>query len=352
MPLDFWGHVIELLIEACLREHQEKLIFGRFRLLAMDGTTIDLPNWKALRDHFGMSKNGAGAHAAQARLTMLQFPRARLPYRYELTPLSEGENTVARRLVKSLSAMDLVLMDAGFWSYGLFWDIQRQNSFFAIRLKSQVKLKTLRSQGRHERLVRWTPSDTRGNWRKECLPKSIDLRVIDYHICGYRKPSIVTNVLESSVISREEWTRLTTEASAQARLLPGLQHQRWEIETGYRELKVEQGLEGGLRGRTPETIKYEVAGHIVLYLLTRWLILETARKHGLDPLRLSFLNAQRELHDMATSLLIASPKHLETLLERLLERISKHKVNYRPGRHYPRKKRKTSKTTATMINKA
>jgi len=40
----------------------------------------------------------------------------------------------------------------------------------------------------------------------------------------------------------------------------GLYHRRWEIETTYFELKEVQGLERSLRGRTPETIQFEVAG--------------------------------------------------------------------------------------------
>ena len=38
-------------------------------------------------------------------------------------------------------------MDRGFWSYGLFWQIQRRQAFFGIRLRRGVKLKTLRNAG-------------------------------------------------------------------------------------------------------------------------------------------------------------------------------------------------------------
>jgi len=163
-------------------------------------------------------------------------------------------------------------------------------------LKSDVKLSTLERLGQSERLVRWTPKDSRGNWRKAGLPKSIDLRVVEYRVPGFRPQSIVTNVLSPKKISREDWTRLTTSCEdAHRKLLPGLFHRRWEIETSYSELKVVQGMEGQLRSRTPESIAYEVAGHVVLYLLVRWLIVEAAVKHDLDPLRVSFLHAFREL---------------------------------------------------------
>lgn len=120
----------------------------------------------------------------------------------------------------------------------------------------------------------------------------------------------------------------------------GLYHRRWEIETTFKELKVTQGMEGSLRGRTPEAIRYEIAGHVLLYLLIRWLIVEAAVEHGIeDPLRLSFKESLEELKDMRQSLLTATPQRVaEVLLPRLLERIAEHLVPLRPGRHYPRPK--------------
>ena len=48
--------------------------------------------------------------------------------------------------------------------------------------------------------------------------------------------------------------------------------------TGCPALKVDQGLDRHLRSHTPASIEYEVAGHVVLYLLIRWLIVEAATK--------------------------------------------------------------------------
>jgi hypothetical protein len=310
----------------------------------MDGTRIDLPNWKPLRQHFGSAKNKTGVHHVQAQMVMLQFPFTRLPCHYRLAPVSQGEVTLARELTAYLQPRDLVLLDAGYWSYHLLWAIARRGAYFALRYRRNVKLRTLRrlQPDGKDKLVRWTPKDSRGNWRKLELPPSIDLRVVEYRVPGFRTQSLVTNVLQPREISRADWTRLTTECEdARRKLLPGLFHRRWEIETTYNELKVHQGLDRHLRSRTVESIQYEVAAHVVYYLLLRWLIVEAAVKHGLDPLRLSYVDAQRELATMRPSLICAAPawaaKHL---LPRLLDRIAEHQVPVRPGRHYPRRKKK------------
>jgi hypothetical protein len=65
-------------------------------------------------------------------------------------------------------------------------------------------------------------------------------------------------------------------------------------------------MEKSLRSRSPDSIQFEIAGHVVLYFLIRWLMVEAGVKHGVDPLRLSFTNAYRELLDIHPSLVIAS----------------------------------------------
>ena len=347
MPLSFWLELIVVLCERFIQDHGERLRFNGFRVLAMDGTRLNLPEAEPLRTFFGTSKNKAGNHRPQARMLLLQFPFVRLPYRYLLSPLSIGENTQALTLVQSLSPKDLVLLDAGFLSYGVLWNIQNRKAFFAIRLACGVCLKTLRRLSSNERLVRWTPKDSRGRWRKAGLPKSIDLRVVQYRVPGFRRQAILTNVLSPEKISRDDWTRLTTSCGETGRkLLPGLFHRRWEIETTYHELKVDQGLDRHLRSHTPASIQYEVAGHVVLYLLVRWLIVEAAVKHGLDPLRVSFLHALEELEAMRPLLICSSPLWVaHILLPRLLDRIASHLVPVRPGRHYPRRKKKTKLST-------
>lgn len=336
LPWRFWAALILLLTERFEARHGDRTRFRRFRLLTLDGTCLDLPHWKPLRDFFGTVSNGKGRRRTQARLVMLQLPSVRLPWRYELTPITEGERTVAARLLKDSRRDDLVLMDRGFFSYGLFWQIIDRGAHFGVRAIGGVKFSTVRTLADGSRLVDWTPTGRK--WRQQGLPMTIRLRVIDYQIKGFRPSMIVTSVLDADEISRDEWVGLTL-VDDTGRVLrgPGLYHRRWEIETTYSELKESQGLERGLRGRTPETIMFEVAGHMVLYLLVRWLMVDAADAAGVDPLRLSFSGALEELKAIMPSLVQASPERAAGgLVPRLLRRMASRQVPLRPGRHYPR----------------
>jgi hypothetical protein len=341
LSMDFWLWLLLLLAQRFQAQHPDAVRWNGFRLLALDGTEIALPYWKTLAQAFGTSRNGRRRRRPQARMVMLAFPQCRLPWRYELTPRSCHEQTSAARLIENLEAHDLLLMDRGFWSYGLFWQIQRRQAFFGIRLRRGVLLKTLKALGPNDRLVEWKMPKRS---RKKCawkdlpdLPKSLTLRVVRYQLRGFRPSAVVTNILDPKSVSREDWVRMATADDAGRVLEAGLYHRRWEIETMFCELKVRQGMQRSLRSRTGEGVAFEVAGHVLLYFLTRWLIFEAAEEEGIPPLRISFTQALREINDIRHALLLADPQRVRrVLLPRLLWRIAHHVVPLRPGRHYPR----------------
>jgi hypothetical protein len=339
LPLQFWLCLVVILAEQFQRQHPEHVSWKRYRLLMLDGSDIALPRYQRLLNHYGAGGSGQ-ARTPQARMLMLAFAQARLPWRYTVVPQSCHEQTAAKGLLAHLEANDLVLMDRGFWSYGLFWQIQQQQAFFAIRLRRGVSFRRLKRLADGDELVEWTPrirSKKKCSWIGLGLPKSIRLRVIRYCVPGFRPSAVVTNVLSPQDISREEWVRMAAVDERGHVLEAGLYHRRWDIETLFYELKVFQGLEDSLRSRTPPGIEFEIAGHVLLYFLVRWLMVEAAVAHGTHPLRLSFKHALAEFDDLRPFLLIATPQTIRAvLLPRLLARIAQHRISIRPGRHFPR----------------
>ena len=125
-PLSFWMSLLFVLNDRFEAEHRRRVCWKGFRLLALDGTTLRLPQERRLARHFGTAGNGR-ARSVQARMVMLQLPLVRLPWRYALSPVSDGERTMAARLLHDVRRNDLVLMDQGFWSYGLFHQLQQRS---------------------------------------------------------------------------------------------------------------------------------------------------------------------------------------------------------------------------------
>lgn len=340
MPLEFWMCLLLTLTENFQQQHPEYVRWKRFRLLMLDGSDIALQGRKKLLDHYGAAGSGT-PRTPQARMVMLAMAQSRMPLRYEVGPQSCHEQTMARRLLQDLSVDDLILMDRGFWNYGLFWQIQQQGAYFGIRLRKGVSLRRIKWLRRNkDELVEWTPakrSKKQCTWAGMGLPKSITLRVVHYQVRGFQPSAVVTNVLNPSDISRDEWVRMASVDEEGVVLEAGLYHRRWEIETMFNELKNFQGMKGKLRSRTPQGIEFEIAGHVLLYLLIRWLMVEAGQKHDAPPLQLSFKHALQEFEDLRLLLIISSPEHVrQVLLPKLLARIASHRITVRPGRHYPR----------------
>jgi hypothetical protein len=271
---------------------------------------------------------------------LLQFPLARLPYAHVLAPLAAGESSLARQLLQGLRPDDLILLDAGFLCYGLLRQIHGQGAHFCLRLRRKLNLRVIKElskqTGGNDVLVEWTPKDSRGNWRKEKLPRSMRLRLLTYRAAGFRPLRLLTNVLDEQDVPYEQFWGLSVSEEGEV-LFKGLYNQRWEIELSYLELKVQQRLEVGLRSRTPEGIYYEVAGHILHYLLVRWLLVEAAATADCSPLRLSFTEALREINGQWPAAVAASAAWLaQALRPRLWERLASHWVEERPGRTAPR----------------
>jgi hypothetical protein len=338
LPNSFWLALVVLLSKRFFQEHGAATRWRGYRLLAMDGTCINLPGWQRLRQYFGSAGCGKGRRKTQVRMVLLQCPLVRMPVAYTLAPLSQGETTLALELLEHVRADDLVLLDRGFFSYGLLARIHQRGAVFAIRLKKKVRLRRLRSLGFKDQLVYWRPKKVRQKAGTEALPATMTLRLIRYQIPGFRASTLLTNQTDTRRITRDDWVRFVTDTEPSRSLQPGLYHRRWEIETTFRELKVTQNLEGSLRSRSPEGIAFEIGSQMVLYLIVRWLMVEAAQASGVDPLRLSFINALREWHFFTAPLLLADQKNAALLVTVLLKRIARHRVAYRPGRHYPRPK--------------
>jgi hypothetical protein len=336
MPWAFWVALVAVLAERFEHDHHELVRFRGFRVLALDGTTLELDRWADLRARAGAAANGKALSSPRARLVLLEMPLARLPLHFHLVPYAVGERTAVGPLLDAIGRDDLVLIDRGFWGAGLFDQITRKGASFAIRLMGGVTFSTPRRLGAGDHLARWAPTRRRADGDR-AAPESFDLRLIRYQVKGFRPSTLVTSVTDPARISRDEFVRVATADEAGRVLEPGLYHRRWEVETTFSELKVTQAMSGSFRSRTAEGIAFEVGGHLLLYTLIRLLMAEAAAGAGVSPLRLSFAAALGEVRDMGQSLLRASPRHARRVLRpRLVELIGGHRVPSRPGRHYAR----------------
>lgn len=266
-------------------------LWGR-RLMAIDGTTLDLPDTPENARAFGRPST----RLDDGTRRWGPFPQVKLVWLVEvgthvvcdlvIRPGATGEAPVARRLLRSVAAGMLVLWDRGLHSYEHLHATREQGADFLGRVPANVRLDPEELLADGSFLTTLYPSDAARRRQEHGLV----VRVVEYTIDDPARPRpdevyrVVTSLLDP--------------VEAPAQILALEYHQRWEIEGALDELKVHQvdrRPQPHLRSRHPREVVQEVYGLVLAHRAIRCLMAEAAARADLDPDRLSFLDTLRVL---------------------------------------------------------
>ncbi|MEX5638060.1 IS4 family transposase [Parafrankia sp. FMc2] len=260
--------------------------YRRWRVCAVDGTTLLVPDTDENAAAFGKPGNDQGEGALpQVRLLGLVEcgTRALLAAGFGGTGGSKAasEQALAPGLLSALRPGMLLLADRNFLGFALFAKAAATGADLLWRAKKDRRLPVDAELADGSYLSHLAEPGTRGKGRK------ITVRVVEYTLD--RDP----DTADPLPASRKETYRLVTTildpATAPAAELAALYSDRWEVETLLDEIKVHQ-QDGRLvlRSRTPDRVEQEVWGILTLHRALRKLIHDTALVEGIDPDRLSF----------------------------------------------------------------
>jgi hypothetical protein len=253
--------------------------YRQWRLVAVDGTTFDLPGTAANAGFFGRpgSARGAGKGAfPQVRVTALGECGTHAIFAAAMGALAVHETELARRLFSQLHAGMLLLADRGFIGFDLWRQAAATGADLLWRVKNSAVLPVAEQLADGSYLSRiYAARD------KNRHADPITVRVIEYTLAG------------SATVYRLTTTILDP-AQAPACDLAALYAQRWELETSLDELKTHQGAPRMvLRSHTPGGVQQEVYGFLLVHYAIRSLMHQAALDKGIDPDRVSFTRTLR-----------------------------------------------------------
>lgn len=251
------------------------------RLVAIDGTCLDVADTPANDAHFGRPGVAKGERAAfpQARLVALGECGTHAMFDAALGPYTVTENMLARELLARLEVGMVCLADRGFYSFEL-WNAARESGADLLwRVRDRLTLEPVEdlSDGSYLAHVFHAKRDRA---RKD----PVTVRVIEYHVEDGRDPVGPIRLI----------TTLLDPADAPAIELATAYTQRWEIEASFDELKTHQrGPRTVLRSKTPDLVHQEIWGHLCCHYAIRTLMFDAATQAEHDPTRISFVAALR-----------------------------------------------------------
>ncbi len=340
------SQVMEALMRICCqpmarREQTPEAFFGRYRLMAIDGTLFNTPDTEANEQAFGRSSNqyGKGAYP-QVRCVLLVECGSHAVIGMKISRYDESEVHGSHELLYLVSPDMLALVDAGIISAGFVQAVRDRRAHVLASLPAGMWRKGLRHRLRDgSELVQLKPN------KKGCYPlrQPIWVRIISYRITDSR-------LGEVGKVYRLV-TTLLNPRTAPAKDLIVLYHERWEVELVIDEVKThERAQRKVLRSRTAEGVHQELYGIFLAHYAVRVLMYEAACEVGVDPDRLSFTEAMFQLCEMIPFAQIMEPQEATLLRKRLehkigaivlparLLRVNRREVKQVYNKHKPKKR--------------
>lgn len=255
--------------------------YRQWRLVSIDGTTLDIPDTAANERTYGRPGTNTEAKSAypQARVLGLVECGTHAAIGAVVSGYDTAEQTMYPGLLHKLEADMLAIADRGFFSYEAFKESAATGAQLLWRMKGNAVLPV------HEELPdgSYLSAVYEGTKARRHNTDPIPVRVIEYTVTtGKEKEAfrLVTTILDP--------------AGAPAGELAEAYAQRWEIELCFKELKTHQrGPSLVLRSKTPEGVLQEIYGYLCVHYALRALIGEVARDLDEDPLRISFTRTLR-----------------------------------------------------------
>jgi hypothetical protein len=300
------------------------------RVLAMDGSTMKVPDTPENRAFFGAPAATRGRAAyPQLRLVGLRDVGTRLYRAVRFGPYSRAEVPLARELIEDFESGSIVLADRNFGSYGLLWDLYEKKAVdFVIRMRGFIRCRVVERIAPGDAIVEVTLRRQLRRARPD-LPKTWLLREILYRPPqGGETIRLFTSLLLAEKVTREE--------------LIDLYPDRWEEETGYDEIKTHLcacttvNRPVVLRSKLPHRIEQELYGLLIAYNAVRVTMALAAAIVQCPPRRVSFTAALERIREAVRDMMQAAALRLLERYHRLLAAITRVLVPLRPGRTNPR----------------
>jgi hypothetical protein len=318
LPLAFFQRLNTAVLDRCRRlaADDPRALWHGHRVFFLDGSSFSMPDTPDLRAAFGQSGSQAEGCGFPTAHLLVQF-HAYTGYliRAIPAPLRTHDLADVAWTHNGLRPGDVVGGDRAFCSYahlallqqrqahGLFRAHQRQIISFKPRrghvppgrqpTKAQAGMprsRWLRRLGREDQIVEYFKPAECPVWMDanayEALPASLRVRElrVRVHTPGSRVQmlTLVTTLVDPKRYPKEMLTRLY--------------EKRWSVEVNLRHLKQTLKMDV-LRCASWRGVWKELLVFVIVYNLVRRVMLEASRQQGVEPERISFVDALRWLRE-------------------------------------------------------
>ena len=228
---------------------QAYLTFDNMRMLAIDGSRLNLPRHKSTLEAFGEVGYGPNADVQriQAQCSFLYDVLNLTVLDAQIEPLSVGEKTLAYKHLEKVRQVDFLLMDRGYPSIRLFFELVSKGVQFCVRMNEHWwrTVKEFEATGQQEGIVRYKLG---GKARQalrhlgEIVDKELVFRIVCVTLDNGQKEYLCTTLADAQRYPHEMFAELY--------------HCRWGVEEAFKLLKERIGIEA-FTGKTAIAVRQD-----------------------------------------------------------------------------------------------
>jgi len=302
------------------QECDEYILWNGYRLSAVDGTTLELPNTEELRKEFGYAQNQR-SQVARAKATCIFDLKNTIVIKSKIDRVGTSEREMAKELIldmiKDSNFKELILFDRGYPSNELITTLIENKVYFVMRSASNHYIKKINPQKNDQKII------------IKYKNKDYLVRVIKFKLDSGIEEILLTNLFDENYKVED---------------FKALYFMRWGIEVKYDELKNRLEIEN-FSGETKIAIEQDFYASIYLSNM-----LELANQDSDKKIRQEQEGKEiKYVYKTNSNILVGSLKDklILMLLEKstrkrhkmykeIIEKLSNNRIPIRPNRQNPR----------------
>ncbi len=239
------------LVEEFYTDNEIKTLSG-FRLMSIDGSTIELPFSREIVDEYGV--NTEHNMIPMARISTVYDLLNNITLGGQIAPSTAGEYDPAIKLLDLLRENDLVLFDRGYGAYWLFYLLKTKKIDFFIRMKRGFSndVDSFWNSKKESEVFNVNELPQRSSLRL----KGFDMQFLpfNYRLVKFKLKNGETEVIATSLINEKKY---------HVQFFEETYFLRWGIEENYKHLKNHLEI-GNFTGYSSTVIKQDFYANLFI----------------------------------------------------------------------------------------
>jgi len=327
---EVFKYLSDNLIQEFYTDNDESInLWNGFRLLAVDGSIVNLPDNKPLELIYGRTYNKSGTGVIQARASVLYDVLNKFVIDGCLSPLSTGERVLAINHLAFSKTRDLIIYDRGYPSFNLVYEHFERRIDFLMRVQTSFnKITREFYESRLEsNIVKICPDKKTKHINKVYSKDTFQ----EVRLVRVKLPNGEIEILMSSLLDSQKYPNS---------IFKDLYFLRWGVETFYDELKNKIKAEH-FSGYSNQSILQDFYAALFISNVQSLIVGEINNELALKSEKTKYqykVNNNLSYGFMKNRIitLFFSDKPMEVIVSELKDLFKKHTIPIRPNRKFKR----------------